>query len=231
MTLAEAISSFLRHTAEKESCAENSPESPSEAPPLVRSLELLTDHFSSHSRLESMTPEQLRDLLSRCYVESAASSSAPGPRALLDALSRFFTWAGTDADNQCLAVIKELEQSLPRAFEISERLSKEIAGHGGAISFPEFLTSFEGGGQSQYDLDSPGEVGAIDGYFRITRVEATLVEAVELISEARVWPILFPEEVASLICAGFIINLELVRTLQGWQIAACGFAYPPGAQV
>jgi hypothetical protein len=93
------------------------------------------------------------------------------------------------------------------------------------------LTSFEEGGSSQYDIDVPGNVGAIDGYFRIIRVEGSSVEAEELISDERVWPIVFPSEVAALLDDGYIINLELVRKPEHWQIAGCGFAYPPGTEI
>jgi hypothetical protein len=102
---------------------------------------------------------------------------------------------------------------------------------GGAFSFPEFLTSFEEGGSSQYDIDVPGNVGAIDGYFRIIRVDGVLAEAEELISEERVWPIVFPFEVAALLDDGYIINMELVRKMEGWQIVGCGFTYPPGTEI
>jgi hypothetical protein len=62
-------------------------------------------------------------------------------------------------------------------------------------------------------------------------VEGASVEAEELISEERVWPIIFPSEAAALLEDGYIINLELVRKPEGWQIAGCGFAYPPGAEI
>jgi site-specific recombinase XerD len=66
---------------------------------------------------------------------------------------------------------------------------------------------------------------------RIIRVEGSLVEAEDLISEERVWPIIFPFEVAVLLDRAYVINLELVRTKEGWQIASCGFAYPPGTEI
>ena len=225
MTLAEAISNFIRFTKQKESSAEGS----------FPSLELLTTYFSGTDLVESITPERLRDFLARWYVEQASPSSSTDPHSLIDSLSHFFSWAGehnsATTAGECLLVIKELEQNIPRALEITDKLSKHIAERGGAFTFPEFLTSFEGGGSSQYDLDAPGEVGAIEGYFRITRVEGSTVEAINTISDERVWPIIFPEDVASLLRAGFIINLELVLSTEGWQIAACGFAYPPGAEV
>ncbi|HEX8184425.1 MAG TPA: hypothetical protein VF747_06730 [Blastocatellia bacterium] len=233
MTLAEAISSFIRLTTQKESPSEGPPESSPQARSLAQSLELLTEYFSGTDTIDSITAERLREFLARWYVEKAGSSPTPGPHILLDSLSQFFRWAGehdkATAANDRLDVIRELDRSIPLALEITEKLSKQIAERGGAFTFPEFLTSFEGGGQSQFDLGAPGKLGAIEGYFRILRVEGTAIEAVDTISEERVWPIIFPSAVASLIGAGFIINLELVLSSEGWQVAGCGFTYPPGA--
>ena len=159
----------------------------------------------------------------------------PEPRDLLDSIEELFRWAdqqtGADQAAQLLPVLKELRRSLPRTLEITNGLTAALRGQGGAFAFPEFLTSFEEGGSSQYDIDVPGNVGAIDGYFRIIRVEGLSVEAQELISEETVWPITFPLEVAARLEAGYIINLELVRNREGWQIAGCGFAYPPGTEI
>ena len=159
----------------------------------------------------------------------------PEPQDLLDSLAEFFKWAdrqaGTDQATQYSPILIELSRSLPRALEIADALTSALRQRGGAFNFPEFLTSFEEGGSSQYDIDVPGNLGAIDGYFRIVRVEGSSVEAEELISEERVWPIIFPSEVAALLEYGYIINLELVRKPEGWQIAGCGFAYPPGTEI
>jgi hypothetical protein len=159
----------------------------------------------------------------------------PEPQDLLDSLAEFFKWAdrqaGTDQATQYAPILIELSRSLPRALEIADALTSALRHRGGAFNFPEFLTSFEEGGSSQYDIDVPGNLGAIDGYFRIVRVEGASVEAEELISEERVWPIVFPSEVVALLEDGYIINLELVREPEGWQIAGCGFAYPPGTEI
>ena len=159
----------------------------------------------------------------------------PEPQDLLDSLAEFFKWAdrqaGTDQATQYSPMLIELSRSLPRALEIANALTSALRQRGGAFNFPEFLTSFEQGGSSQYDIDVPGNLGAIDGYFRIVRVEGASVEAEELISEERVWPIVFPSEVVALLEDGYIINLELVRKPEGWQIAGCGFAYPPGTEI
>ncbi len=159
----------------------------------------------------------------------------PEPLDLLDSIEEFFEWAdqqaGADQAAEISPILIELRRSLPRALDITNALTRSLRERGGAFNFPEFLTSFEEGGSSQHDIDVPGNVGAIDGYFRIVRVEGSSVEAEELISEARVWPILFPAEVAALLDDGYIINLELVRKVEGWQIAGCGFSYPPGTEI
>jgi hypothetical protein len=239
MTLAKAISKFIQYASHVESFAESLPESSSDAQPFVESLELVTTFFSSTDTLEDITCERLRDFLARWYVERA-SLSAPEPQVsepqvLIGSLARFFKWAVESGEaimaQDLMPVLSELEQTVPRAIDITKRLSSELAKRGGAISFPEFLTSFEEGGQSQYDFDLPGEASAMEGYFRITHVEGTSVEAEEAISEERVWPIIFPASVANIIQVGFIINLELVRAAEGWLLASSGFAYPPGTDI
>jgi hypothetical protein len=163
------------------------------------------------------------------------SDHIPEPRDLLSSLEEFFIWADQQAGPgqyaELSSILIEMGQTLPRAMEITDALTTALRERGGAFTFPEFLTSFEQGGSSQYDIDAPGNAGAIDGYLRIIRVEGTFVEAEELISEERVWPIIFPREAAALVKAGYILSLELIRDAQGWQIAACGFAYPPGTQI
>jgi hypothetical protein len=235
MTLGEATSKFLGRAAQVEASAESSRESHLRPQTLAQSLELLTSYFSDSRPLEDVTPERLRDFLARWYVEKCQTSHAPGPGALVASLADFFRWAdeysGARLARECLPILVELEQSIPGAIRLAEGLSKEIRERGGAFTFPEFLTSFDEGGQSQYDLGTPGEAGAIDGYFRITRVETTMVEAEDVISEERIWPIIFPEGVAGLVGVGMIVNLELLRAAGGWRIVGCGFAYPPGTEV
>lgn len=170
-------------------------------------------------------------------TETAESTSFPQAVELLDSLMQFFQWIYQESEgayqyaSQSSSVIEQLSHTLPRALEITKVLSLWLRKRGGAFAFPEFLTSFEEGGHSEYDIDTPGSVGALEGYFRIHRVEGLSVEAEELISEERVWPIVFPQEVVMLIDDEYIINLELVRSAEGWQIAGCGFAYPPGTEV
>lgn len=221
MTLREAIARFLEHSGE----------SVKDAP---QSFALLTACFSPDTALDEITPVNLRDFLARWYIEQASPSSeadhAIESQLLCDALAEFFRWTESGAE-EYLRILAELRQSLPRALEISASLSQMLAERGGAFGFPEFLTSFEEGGHSSYDLDEAGEVGAIEGYFRITRIEGAMAEAEEVITEEHVWPIIFPRDLASRLTNDYIINLELVRSKEGWQIAACGFAYPPGTDI
>jgi hypothetical protein len=220
-------------------------------------LALLIEYFSADKTITDISPAALRDFLARRYVEKAsmprlsnieasqtsqesyalkvAPGTIPKPSELLLSLSRLFEWmdqqTGSDLAQRFALVLDELSRSLPRAVEITQLLSTWLQERGGAFGFPEFLTSFEEGGRSEYDIDTPGSPGAIDGYFRILRVEGTSVEAEELISEERVWPVVFPPNVAALLQKDYLINLELVRGPAGWVIAGCGFAYPPGTDL
>lgn len=195
------------------------------------------DAQSAHTSLAS-APTTTIGCSQELDTAATESNVVPKPSELLDSLAQFFKWvdqqAGIDAidlTERSSPVPLEFRYCLPRALEITNVLSRWLRERGGAFSFPEFLTSFEEGGRSQYDIDTPGNVGAIEGYFRILRVEGSSVEAEELISEEQVWPIVFPPEVAALLDDQYIINLELVRSPAGWQIAGCGFAYPPGTEV
>jgi hypothetical protein len=183
-------------------------------------------------------------MLTRHYVEEVTLRRLrPGdgeikeiePGAFLDALYSFFEWAREISllplADTCAQLLAELRQSVPRAIMIGVSLSKEIAARGVASTFPEFLTSFEQGGASRYDIDSPDGRGVIEGYFRIRRVEGFRIEAEEIITEEVVWPVMFPPATASLLFEGFIINMEIVRESNSWVIAGCGFTYPPGTDI
>jgi hypothetical protein len=249
MKIAEAITRFLDQARLNDSTVQ----SHLRVGILDQALALLTEYLSKNAELSELTLSRLRDFLSRWYVEKASGStptdSAPRlisqvsnalptdcvPAELLDSIVEFVGWADQQTDAHQApaysALLNELRRSLPRALAITNALTAALRARGGAFTFPEFLTSFEEGGSSQYDVDGAAKVGAIDGYFRIIRVEGFLVEAEELISEERLWPIVFPAEAAELLGEGYIINLELVRNPEGWRIAGCGFAYPPGTEV
>lgn len=224
MTLAEASSRFLTDTKSKTSCH------PDEAQAQTRTLELLTGYLPE-AQLTDLTAAALRDFIARWYVEQ--TNHHPEPQALLDSIEAFLSWidANTDStfEESCRAVVAELKTSLPRALEISDILSSQLRSRG-AFGFPQFLTSFEEGGRSQYDMDVGGSVAALEGFFRVSRVDGTNIEAVELISEERVWPVRVPPAAAAAVEVGYIINLELVRAGDVWLMGACGFAYPPGTE-
>jgi hypothetical protein len=244
MKLGDAITRFLDHARLNDSNPSSDPQHASNQAAML----LLTECFSADEALADITRSSLRDFLSRWYLEKAHGSqqadsasaeqsggSASASLDMLDSIEQFFSWTdnqnSTDQSTELAPVLNELRHSLPRALQITNLLSDAVRAHGGAFTFPEFLTSFEEGGSSQYDIDVPGSVGAIDGYFRIARIEGRMIEAEELISEERVWPIVFPQEVAEILDTGYILNLELVRKPAGWQITGCGFAFPPGTDI
>ena len=204
------------------------------------SIQLLRDYLSAlpTGALTYSLPALLRDFLSRWYIEATASKQLPLPDAILESLAVFLRWlderAHTTLEAECSAVLRELSMTVPRALEITAAVSKHLAERGGAFSFPEFLTTFADGGQSSYDIAVAGEgegPGAVEGYFRVLKVEGLTVEVQDLISEESYSPVICPEEVARLIEPSYIVNLEIVRVEEGWQIASCGFAYPPGTDI
>jgi hypothetical protein len=226
MNLVEAIDGFCRETRP--------------ASPHAHSIELFRDYLSADpgALLSRPLTATLRDFLSRWYVEATASKHPPLPDAVLESLTIFLSWLDardqTTLEAECSPLVHELSVSLPRALEITAALSKHLTERGGAFSFPEFLTTFAEGGQSSYDIAVAGEgegPGAVEGYFRVLRVEGSSVEVQELISEERYSPVICPDDVAQLIEPFYIVNLEIVRVEEGWQIAACGYAYPPGTEI
>jgi hypothetical protein len=227
MSLAEAIERFLASHGEHR-------------PFHQASLILLKQYFNYDTNLEDISRSSLRDFLARSYLQNVCSSTLDSSRSipdaldLLDSLTEFCKWAdehGASLIAEFSPVAIELCHSLPRAIEITDRLSSWLRQRRGSFSFPEFMTSFEEGGHSEYDIDAVAGRGALEGYFRITRVQGVSVEAEEIISQERVWPILFPGEVSGLLEAGYIVNLELLHRGEGWEIVDCGFAYPPGTEL
>lgn len=116
-----------------------------------------------------------------------------------------------------------------RAVSITHELSDFLRNRPGPFTFPEFLTSFEEGGHGSYDVDAiDGEPRILEGHFRVVSVTGCLIEAEELISEQRVWPIVLPEKAAQLIAPGYVLDLEITRQGERWVILDAGTAYPPG---
>ncbi|MFY9609152.1 MAG: hypothetical protein WAU45_11140 [Blastocatellia bacterium] len=221
MTIREASARFLEQCQPKNSQSKKA---------LAQTIRYLTGYLPD-AALAELTSARLRDFIARWYVEE--TNHQPAPPALLDSLGVFLRWVDTHTPAQvedgCRRVIEELEETLPRALEIARVLSSQLKARG-AFGFPEFLTSFEEGGRSQYDVDIGGEVSALEGFFRVSRIEETMVEAEDLISGERVWPVIFPKESVAVIENGYILNLELIRGADSWHIASCGFAYPPGTE-
>jgi len=241
MTLTEAIDEFIEYRKihvtpgdiVHDSCIQS------------LALELLKRYFASSDAqtIECITSDSARDFLSRWFVEEIARINESDSQLLLSSqrddriqhflitLSEFFEWITPRQINAAdyLPIIEELKTSLPQAIRITLSLSGYLAKRGGPFGFPEFLTSFEDGGQSEYDIGKGGESLALEGYFQILRVDGLQVEAVEIISEERIWPIIFPDDIAPLLVPDYIINLEIIRTDDGWHIAGSGLAYPPGA--
>jgi hypothetical protein len=194
--------------------------------PFAEALRLLEAHLGN-----DMTPDRLRDVVARQLPAERPDLPPEMAIQIISALMELFNRASQDCARGCLPVLEELRHTLPRALEIAQLLSGHLAARRGPFHFPEFLASFEGGGRSLYDMDEGRDAGAREGYFKISRIEGVLVEAEELISEETFWPVIFPEKVAALLEPGYIINLELIRTAEGWSISGSGLAYPPNTDV
>jgi hypothetical protein len=229
MRLSDAIelfeSSGLGETRPSESCQQT--------------LYHLQAYFSELglSCLAEFTPERVRDFAGRYHVDQSKATArfrSDEVTRFLACLSKFVLSAGELEDARRIefeGVINELRSTLPRALRISSALSSHISERGGPFGFPEFLTSFEDGGRGAYDFDQPDQPGALEGYFEITRIDGSLVEVRDVIYDKTISPIVFPPEVTHLLETGFVINLELVLTVRGWEIAGCGLAYPPGCRL
>ena len=202
-------------------------------------LTLLIEFLPPDSDFSSLTPERLRAFLSPWSIDHGLTPSTRGSAGslqsdyekLFESLAAFLGWAAATSgvdEAAGLSVIEELRAGLPQALEITSRLAKWQEERRGAFGFPEFLTSFEDGGRSAYDLDDAGEVAAVDNVFRLTRVAGREVEVEDLVTGHRIWPVLFPASVAEVLAEGFLLNLELVRRGGSWEISAAGQAYPPG---
>ena len=229
-------SQFPDHT----STDNDTPENP-DLEACERSLTLLTDYFPNPD-LEDVTVSRLRGFLAHWYVEEATAYALneearrlPDTEDLLATLRAFFQWTrqyvnDRESSNR-LSIVEELQESVPRAIALGVALSKAIANRGGAFLFPEFLTSFEAGGHSEYDVGTGGETRARESYFRITKIAENKVEVDDVLLEDCVAPIFFPSAVVPFLKENYIINLELVYKEDGWHILQCGFAYPPNTDI
>jgi hypothetical protein len=103
---------------------------------------------------EDQQGEQVEDSALNLRIDKARSHQAadiPDPAELLNELASFFTWmeqrSGPGEAARCLSIVNELRATLSRALEINLSLSTSIRETQGAFNFPEFLTSFEEGGE------------------------------------------------------------------------------------
>ena len=236
MTLAEATSLFI----EAQATGHTSPSARSSQ----AALRLLSEYFRKNTPITDLTLSGIREFLTRWYVDEAASPTnevnspndlVPTPDELIDTLVQFFSWLdvkhGTNYSTRFSEILARIQTSLPKAIRLTRVLAETFRQRKGAFSFPEFLTSFEEGGRSEYDIDVAGGTTALDGYFRVTKVDGSSVEAVELLTEDAIAPIDFPADVAETVEVGYVINLEMVREQNRWKILGCGFAYPPEFEI
>jgi hypothetical protein len=230
MNLVTAIREFARIIASEDCTATSARRDVSES---TRPLELLSSYFSGADDVCQIVPERLREFLTRWMIEHRPADFPV--ESVLGSLEQFFGWiqsTGSADFSRHLSMISELRPAIVKADKLGTALSKSVRARG--FGFPEFLTSFEDGGRSLYDIDEPGKTGgagSVDGLFRVIRVEGSEVEAEETISGERFWPIDFPFESLSLVAPQYVINLALIRVGDRWKIYESGFAYPPQADV
>jgi hypothetical protein len=228
MGLAEVIESFLSQT----SCTAETREC----------ITLLKSYMSDVERNNPFnSPQDLRYFLGNWYLARCVGvtfgEKAPAPAAMLDAVAAFIEFATLRRDLKgenaapLLAVVSEFSITLPSAIDMSGRLIDYVSDKRGPFAFPEFLTTFEEGGRSEYDVDTTGRPASLEGYFTILRIDGVNMEAEENITEKIVWPIVIPEPLAGCFKPGFMVNLELVRRSEGWVISGCGLVHPPGVPV
>lgn len=171
------------------------------------------------------------------YVSGGEGEQLPAPSEIVTALGQLLDWMAGRQDmiGELLAdahsALSELAVTLPQAVYTSRQLAECLSKRQGPFAFSEFLTTFEDGGQSQYEPDVAGRPRTKEGYFRITRADGKIVEARESLSEEAVWPILLPEGAEGILSPGYIVNLDIVRNGEYWEITGCGLAYPPGTIV
>ena len=171
----------------------------------------------------------------RSWTPTRNEDSPPvAPSQFLDDLARLIVWLSANREfpehDECSETISDLRRTLPRAILLRQRLMGVIEDRHGPFTFPEFLTSFENGGRSEYDVDTPGELGVLEGYFQVVSVNPDIIVE-ELITERTIAPILLPGEAAALVEAGQILTLELIHSDRGWVIRECGNVFPPGTRI
>jgi hypothetical protein len=236
MTVADAITVFIRES--RTNSSDNS-----QLWTIEKYLPITTD-------LSDISPALLKNTIGRWAVERPetgnrpglqsgqhASSHAPATTSSIDLALRFFSWCEGDESSGIteahLSELRDLQTTITVAQTISSALALWLRGKRGAFGFSEFLTSFEDGGHSEYDLqtitrDPSEKESAIESYFKVLRVDGTVAEVEDVISGMPVGPVEFPEAISDQIAAGYTLNLELIRDNDRWQIVDAGLVYPPG---
>jgi len=230
MTLDEAVTKFLEHTRANSTHTTG-------VDPSSDLLQATARHFGRDADAKTISTERWRDFLSTTFVEMCFAGEIRA--VVIPVIPELFAsfvawWSSVELINDNLETIKRLgEQQIEalKAVELGARLADWNRSRRGAFEFPEFLVSFEQGGRSQYDIDDPGEARAVEGYFKITRIEDQFFGAEELISESVVWPIRLPSEAGLYFERGYVLNLQLVRAEDHWEIVDCGIVYPPGTRL
>jgi len=235
-TLADVAISFL--------------ENPSQVEDRGRAISLLIEYFGSETRLADLNADSLNDFLCRWCIErsrhsetDAAGRRVDSSRALIQAIPKtvleLLDFASRQVDPATASASREAVEyariNLPRSLEVSRLLAEAVSRDESGTEFRDFLTTFEAGGQSEYDVDDPSDSvvddqpAALEGFFRVKKIEGTLVEMEEVIGEELVGLVFFPADVAALLQPEDVLELELIADGENWSIIACGFAYPSAA--
>ncbi|HMG35334.1 MAG TPA: hypothetical protein VKM94_15450 [Blastocatellia bacterium] len=229
MKVVDAVSKYLTESAVDASEQE------------VEILNLL-DRIQGYADVGDLTPQFILNPFCREYVDlefaelpQRRSNTHGRALAVKDSLTVFFRWAQCEVGLEDLEglekALDEVCATIPRAVEIAALLNEVSSARRGGFGFPEFLTSFEDGGRSSYDLDAPGKSGTRGGYFRVksaTGLETVLEHSA---SGELVAPVELPFEIATLISEGFILDLELLFKDGRWVVYDNGIVYPPSVQV
>lgn len=229
MTLNEAVTKFLEHTSATSIHTAG-------VDPSTDFMHAIMRHFGRDADATTIPSERWSDFLSTTFVEMcfAGEIRAAVVPVIPEVFGSFVAWwSSVEFINANLETMRlgELQIEVLKAVELAGRLADWNRSRRGAFEFPEFLVSFEQGGRSQYDIDDPDEARSVEGYFKIIRIEDLFFEAEELISESVVWPIRLPSEAGVTFECGYVLNLQLVRVEDHWEIADCGIVYPPGTRL
>ena len=178
--------------------------------------------------LEQLSPSRIREFLGRWLIDVELGTSSPDRldfSLTTDCLYEFFKTFKSPDIKERLEAVRQMKEEVPKALEIAEALAREMANRPGPFPFSEFLTTFDEGGQTVYHGNS--EPKSLDSFFEIVDVKSMLLEARDLGTDVLL-TIVAPPGVTRVARAGFVLNLEVVRYSNRWEIVDYGAAYPPG---